>query len=259
MKIVPASVLVIPQAHENSQKTSIYAENPAGTSYVPAREMRPSTLPQIKPARPILPSAKQTDLDNFVVRSWLNRSVEVDDEDGRTHVDLTFTRNRESHFYLFADGHVAEVQAKAAPHLTCSDGTEYTPFNLPPIDVTNTDPTKRVVAIMHTHEDLPLRKPDGTYTELGSQEPFPSLIDGQVPNNLGIPNYGLSSKGAWKIMPVSETGTGKIDVRLLYGKYGRDHGDEPQYNFDLPAYRRDLIAGGGSTAGASGVTCKIKE
>jgi hypothetical protein len=208
------------------------------------------TRPSILNALSLLPQVQQqisqAGIDNIVSKSWLNKSVEVTNTDGtKRYVSLDYNKQNEQSFYVYADGHVEEVALKKEGSYTCSDGSGFDSFRLEkPIDTNNTDLSKKVVAVIHTHEDKSIH------------EPFPGPQDGSIPQRLGIPNYGLSSQGAWKMQPPSETGTGGLGVSLISGRLDRPRAAGSRGAFNVNKFTSAINRGRGDVNAGNGVTCK---
>jgi hypothetical protein len=227
----------------NSFNTDIYAATPPQTN---AASSRPSTLNATPPVVQVQQPISRAGIDAIVAKSWLNKSVEVTNIDGtKRYVSLDYSKQNEQSFYVYADGHVEEIALKKLGSYTCSDGSNFDSFGLEkPIDTNNPDLAKRVAAVIHTHEDKSIH------------EPYPGPQDGRIPQRLGVPNYGLSSQGAWKMQPPSETGTGGLGVSLISGQLDRQRAPGSQGAFDVAAFTSAINRGKGDVNAGNGVTCK---
>lgn len=142
---------------------------------------------------------------------------------------LRFTRPTEQMFFHYGDGRIDHVPVLFRGTKHCSDDTEYDEY------VPAHTPDPGYDAVIHTHQD---RAPAGS-----QHFPFPGTRDGVTPKRLGIPNYGLSSVGAWVVRPGPQ-----LHIALLDGSWGA--------RFNPEAFTALLNRGGGDVAVGMGVLCR---
>lgn len=142
---------------------------------------------------------------------------------------LRFNRATEQIFFHYPDDRVDHVRVIFRGTRHCSDGTAYDEYGPAQPPIPGYD------AVIHTHQDR-AGGDSGHY-------PFPGTRDGVSPRRLGIPNYGISSVGAWVIRPGM-----LLSIELLDGIWGE--------RFNPEAFTAKLNSGGGDIAVATGVVCR---
>lgn len=138
-----------------------------------------------------------TDLDRLVVAAWHAGSI--------AQFRLRYNQRREQMFAHYPNGSYEEIELIMRTIGSGEDSyEEYRPVR--PISA-------GFDAIVHTHQDR--RRNTISISSTDGNEPHPGPRDGVTPWRLRIPNYGLSSIGAWVIRPGPP-----LTVALLGGSWG---------------------------------------
>jgi hypothetical protein len=153
-----------------------------------------------------------------VVSAWRQRRL--------AGIALRYSRTTEQMFFHYPDGRFVNTPIILRGIRRCTDGTSYDEYG------PASPPAAGYDAVVHTHQDRA--------SEENRHLPVPGTRDGVTPRRLGIPNYGLSSVGAWVIRP----GT-LLTLELLSGRWGA--------RFNPVAFAAALNRGGGD---ATGVVCR---
>ena len=163
----------------------------------------------------------RTDLDRLVVAARKSGKLA-----GKR---LHFNKPVEQLFFLHPDGALEAVPIVKQRTMNCVDGSAYDVYA--PVK----QPTSALQAIIHTHQDR--AGPRYGHT------PLPGPGDGKTPVARGIPNYGITSVGAWVVRP-GQT----LAVELLDGVWGMQ--------FNPEAFAAAMQRGAGNAAVGMGVKCR---
>lgn len=163
----------------------------------------------------------RTDLDRIIVAARRHGTL--------AGVKLRFSRTTEQIFFHYPDGGVDHIPVAFRGTKRCTDGTEYDEFG------PSRAPKSGFDAVVHTHQDR---------ATAGSRHfPFPGTRDGVTPRRHSVPNYGISSIGAWVVRPGA-----LLSVELLDGAWGA--------RFNPEAFARAINRGGGDAAVGTSVVCR---
>lgn len=160
------------------------------------------------------------ELDGFVVNAWKAGKL--------AGQRLRYTAATEQIFFHYPSASVVYSPVLFRGTKQCSDGTAYDEYG--PRSV----PARGFDAVIHTHQDRAAKEI--------RHHPFPGTRDGVTPRNVHIPNYGLSSIGAWVVRPGAV-----LTLDLLIGVWGE--------RFNPDAFAQAMNRGGGDIAVGTGVIC----
>lgn len=142
---------------------------------------------------------------------------------------LRYNAATEQIFFHYPDSTVVHSAVYLRGTRRCSDGTGYDEY------APRHPPAAGFDAVIHTHQDRAPREI--------AHHPFPGTRDGVTPKRHHIPNYGISSVGAWVVRPGLV-----LWVELLAGTWGE--------RFNPEAFAKALNRGQGDVAVGTGVVCR---